>query len=82
MKTVSEAYAREHLAEIFDSVLDLREGVVIDRAGRDAVVVVALADYESSRETLHLLEEPVDARRLLASIERLESGPGAESSIC
>jgi antitoxin YefM len=40
------------------------------------VVIVSLEDYESLKETAYLLQNPANARRLLASIERLESGAG------
>jgi len=80
MKTVSLSYARDHYAEILDSLLEGREEIAIESEGRSAAVVVALAEYESLRETLHILREPANARRVLASIERLESGSSASSS--
>jgi hypothetical protein len=43
---------------------------------RPAVVIVALDDYESLEEAAYLLRGPENARRLLASIDRLESGAG------
>jgi antitoxin YefM len=50
--------------------------VVITRAGHDPVVIVALADYESLKETAYLIKSPENARRLLASIDRLKHGAG------
>ncbi|ACZ21355.1 prevent-host-death family protein [Sanguibacter keddieii DSM 10542] len=82
MKTVSQSYARDHYAEILDSVLEDREEIIIESVGRSAAVVVALAEYESLRETLHILREPANSRRVLASIKRLESGSSASSSDC
>ena len=41
-------------------------------------MIVALADYESLKETAYLLRSPENARRLLASIDRLEHGGGIE----
>ncbi|GAB2660535.1 hypothetical protein GCM10027271_19080 [Saccharopolyspora gloriosae] len=38
--------------------------------------MVALDDYESLKETAYLLKSPENARRLLASIDRLEHGGG------
>lgn len=67
---------RANFAAAIDSVLEDREEVVITRAGKDPVVLVALDDYESLKETAHLLQNPANARRLLASIERLEAGDG------
>ena len=51
--------------------------VVITRAGRDPVVIVALDDYQSLKEAAYLLRSPENARRLLAAIDRLEHGGGA-----
>ena len=49
---------------------------MITRAGHDPVVIVALDDYQSLKETAYLLRSPENARRLLASIDRLEHGAG------
>ena len=76
MKTMTYSSTRANFAAAIDSVLDDREEVVITRAGKDPVVLVALDDYESLKETAHLLQNPANARRLLASIERLEAGDG------
>lgn len=77
MRTVSHVYARDHYAEILDAVLGDREEIVIESVAGAAAVVVARADYESLKETVYLLQEPANARRLLASIEKLD----AESTI-
>jgi antitoxin YefM len=45
------------------------------------VVIVALADYESLKETAYLLRSPENARRLLASIDRLEHNGGIEREL-
>lgn len=72
--TYSESRAR--YAETLNAVTDDREEVVITRAGHDDVVIVALDDYESLKETAYLLKSPENARRLLGSIDRLEHGGG------
>ncbi|GHS87125.1 antitoxin [Actinomycetota bacterium] len=76
MKTLTYSQSRAHYAETLDAVIADREEVVITRAGHDPVVIVSLADYESLKETAYLLQNPTNARRLLGSIERLESGRG------
>lgn len=76
MKTMSYSQSRAHFAETLDAVVDDREEVVITRAGHEDVVMVALDDYESLKETAYLLRNPANARRLLAAIERLEHGGG------
>jgi antitoxin YefM len=77
VRTMSYSESRARYAETLSAVVDDREEVVITRAGHEPVVIVSLEDYESLKETAYLLRNPANARRLLASIERLEAGDGA-----
>ena len=77
MKTLTYSESRARYAETLNAVTDDREEVVITRAGHEPVVMVALDDYESLKETAYLLRSPENARRLLAAIDRLEHGAGA-----
>ncbi|WP_417715013.1 type II toxin-antitoxin system Phd/YefM family antitoxin [Pseudonocardia nematodicida] len=77
MRTMSYTESRARYAETLSSVVDDREEVVITRAGHEAVVMIALDDYESLKETAYLLRSPENARRLLSSIDRLENGGGS-----
>jgi len=81
VKTMTYSESRAHYAETLNAVVDDREEVVITRAGHEPVVIVALADYESLKETAYLLRSPENARRLLASIDRLEHGGGVERDL-
>ena len=76
MKTMTYTESRQRYAEVLSAVVDDHEEIVITRAGKEPVVIVSLADYESLRETAYLLRSPANARRLLDSIERLENGQG------
>jgi antitoxin YefM len=78
---MSYSESRARYAEALSAVVDDREEVIITRAGHDPVVMVALEDYESLKETAYLLRNPANARRLLASIERLENGGGTERDL-
>lgn len=78
MRTMTYSESRARYAETLNAVVDDREEVVITRAGREPVVMVSLDDYESLKETAYLLRSPENARRLLASMERLEAGEGVE----
>lgn len=77
MKTMSYSESRKRYAEVLDAVVNDREEVVITRANREPAVIVSLDDYESLKETAYLLRSPANARRLLASIDELESGEGS-----
>ena len=77
MKTMTYSESRAHCAETLSAVVNDREEVIITRAGHEPVVIVSLDDYESLKETAYLLRNPANARRLLGSIQRLESGQGS-----
>ncbi|WP_248762947.1 type II toxin-antitoxin system Phd/YefM family antitoxin [Pseudarthrobacter sp. SSS035] len=81
MKTLTYSQSRAHYKETLDAVTDDREEVIITRPGKEDVVIVSRADYESLRETAYLLRSPANARRILESIERLESGHGTERDL-
>ncbi|MFG3428411.1 type II toxin-antitoxin system Phd/YefM family antitoxin [Streptomyces californicus] len=76
MRTMTYTESRAKYAETLSSVVDDREEVVVTRAGHEPVVIVALDEYESLKETAYQLRNPENARRLLASIDRLENGGG------
>lgn len=81
MKTMTYTESRARYAEVLDSVVNDREEVVITRSGHEPAVIVSLDDYESLKETAYLLRSPANARRLLASIDELESGKGTEREL-
>lgn len=81
MKTMSYTDSRARYAEVLDSVVNDREEVVITRAGHESVVMMSLADFESLRETAHLMRSPTNARRLLDAMERLENGRGEQHEL-
>lgn len=81
MRTMSYTESRARYAEVLDAVVNDREEIVITRSGREPAVIVSLDDYESLKETAYLLRSPVSARRLLASIDELESGEGRERKL-
>ena len=81
VKTMTYSESRAHYAETLNAVVDDREEVIITRAGHEPVVIVALDDYESLKETAYLLRSPENARRLLASIDRLEHSGGMERDL-
>jgi antitoxin YefM len=81
MRTMTYSESRAKFAETLNAVVDDREEVVITRAGHEPVVMVSLDDYQSLKESAYLLRSPENARRLLASIGRLENGAGIEREL-
>ena len=81
MKTMSYTESRANYAKVLDDVVDNCEETIITRVGHEPVVIVSLAEYESLKETAHLLRSPINARRLLDSIERLENAQGIQHDL-
>ena len=81
MITITFTEARDHLARVMDEVISAREPVRIECPGDEAVMLVPAAEWDGLLETLHLLRSPANARRLLASLNRLEHGEGEKLSI-
>lgn len=77
MRTTSTSDLRKNLADVLDAVARDHEPVVITREkGKPSAVLLSLEDFASFEETRHLLRSPVNADRLLRSVEELEKGAG------
>jgi antitoxin YefM len=74
VRTMTLVESLANFTETLDSVANDREEVLVTRDGHEPVVIVALADYESLKETVYLLGNPQNARRLISAIQHLESG--------
>lgn len=79
MKAMSYTESRANFAKVLDAVVNDRVETIITRSGHEPVVIVPLTEYESLRETAHLLGTPANARRLLDSVERLEERDQAKA---
>lgn len=76
MSTITYSTARDHLAEVWDKTVSTREPVIVSRRGAESIVMLPLEEWEGLQETAHLLRSPANARRLLAALNRLDSGEG------
>ena len=81
METLTYSDFRAHYAETLDAVVDDHEEVVITRTEHEPVVIVALSECESLKESAYLLRSPENARRLMASIDQLEHGGGTQRDL-
>ena len=50
--------------------------MIVSRRGSESIVMLPLEEWEGLQETAHLLRSPANARRLLAALNRLDSGKG------
>ena len=81
MDAITYTAARANLASTMDRVCDDHEPVIITRNGQQSVVMLSLEDFKALEETAYLLRSPVNAKRLLAATEQLESGKGTERKL-
>ena len=78
---VSYSWARQHLAELMDKVLDENSVTLISRRGQEPVAMLSARELSSILETLHLLRSPANAQRLFRAMERAEAGQGMPQSV-
>ncbi|MGI5221875.1 type II toxin-antitoxin system Phd/YefM family antitoxin [Nocardia sp. CA-290969] len=74
MRQISYTEARATLAKVLDTATDDLEEIVVTRAGHEPAVVVSLREYESLKETAHLLGTPANARHLQRGLEEFAAG--------
>lgn len=74
MDIVSFTELRANMASHFDRVLADRTELVVKRGNKEPVVILALADLEGMRETLHLLSNEANAAHLKRSLADFERG--------
>ena len=76
MRAISYTAARANLAGTMKKVCDDHDPVIVTRKNNEPVIMMSLEDFESLKETAYLLQSPNNVKRLLESIEELESGKG------
>ena len=81
MDAITYTHARANFAQTIDSVCDDHAPVIITKKNDRAVIMLSLEDYQALEETAYLLRSPKNARRLLASINELDTGGGSEQEL-
>ena len=81
MKAITYTTARNNLASTMKQVCDDHDPIIVTRKNNQAVILMSLEDYESLNETAYLMQSPVNAKRLIASIEELKAGDGKEREL-
>lgn len=76
MKIANISEFRRNMKAYMDYVIEQEAPVIISRGEGDNIVVMSERSYNGTLETLHLLRNPKNAERLLASIAELNRGGG------
>ena len=81
MRAITYTSARNNLAGTMKKVCDDHAPIIVTRKNNEAVILMSLEDYEALTETAYLMQSPKNAKRLIESIEELNSGKGQEREI-
>jgi antitoxin YefM len=81
MRAISYTTARKNLASTMKQVCEDHNPIIVTRKNNEAVIMMSLEDYESLTETAYLMRSPKNAKRLMESIEELNTGKGEEKEL-
>lgn len=76
MNALTYTYTRQNLAEVMRTVNEDHVPVVVTSQRGKPVVILSLDDFHIFEETAYLLRNPRGAKRLLESVQELNSGGG------
>lgn len=74
MEVLNYTEFRKNLTKSLNKVNDDAEIVIVSRSKGKNVVVMALEEYNSIQETLHLMSTVANRKRLDEAIQELEAG--------
>lgn len=81
MSAISFSRFAKNPSKIIEAVVDNEEPVTVTRADGKDVVIMPLADFDSWKETLHLLRSRKNAKRLRDSLRQIGRGEVVEREI-
>jgi antitoxin YefM len=81
MQVTTYSNFRQNLKAFLDKVFINHDPLFITRTNDEDIVVLSKTDYESLTETLHLLGNPNNAKRLIDGIKELEEGNGTHRNL-
>jgi len=81
MRVVNYSEFRNNLAQNLNAVNDDREVVIVSRTQGKNVVVMDLDDYNSIQETLYLISNDANRKRLEESIAQMKQGKSVKHKL-
>lgn len=81
MRTVHFSDARNNLKAVIDQAIDDHDAVLITRRDAPNAVIMSQAQYDSWMETMYLMSNPANAKRLMESLAQLRAGKGVEREL-
>lgn len=80
MKVITASDLRANLANVFDTIEDDAEEVVVTRSGHEPLVVMLKSDYDAWRETEYL-SRGANGRELRRRMAEMEAGERVEHEL-
>lgn len=74
MNILSYTEARASFKQTMDDVCLHHDPTVVTRQKGEPIVMMSLADYNSMEETMYLLSNSKNAKRLMESVEQIKAG--------
>ncbi len=65
---------RNNFAETMNKVCDDHAPIIITRQNKAPVVMISLEDYNAIEETMHILGNPNNAKRIMDSLKQYKEG--------
>jgi len=81
MDVLTYSDARANLKKVMDRVVDDHDQVIVTRQKAEAVVMIALSDWNAIEETLHLLSTRANLEALRDSIRAADAGEVEEHDL-
>lgn len=80
MKVIAASDLRANLANVFDSIENDAEDLVVTRSGHESLVVMLKSDYDAWRETEYL-SRGANGRELRRRMAEMEAGERVEHEL-
>jgi antitoxin YefM len=65
---------RQNLKSTFDKITSERSPFLVTRKGKEDIVVLPAEEFEGLMETVYLLKNPHNAKKLMSSLEQSKKG--------
>jgi len=81
MRTIHFSDARNNLKAVIDQAVADHDAILITRRDAPNAVIMSQEQYDSWMETMYLLSNPANAKRLMQSIDQHRSGKGVKHDL-